>query len=155
MSLAFWKQCCMYNLANSEDLQSYNIPIVFPSVQRCPLNSLKVQNNINTVLFPCCCVLHFWSWCLKYTEHINVYCLVCPVLSWHSNTQRVALFLCLKFLVLSQCTLLLWILYWCTTHHKYNSTRAGCWIPTEFEPSTPAVMYFFQAGILFFCIEKA
>ena len=101
MSLAFWKQCCMYNLANSQDLQSYNMPIVFPSIQRCRLNSSIVQNNINTVLFPLlllhCATLLVLVPEIHWTCHCVLFGLPSTFLTF-KYTQRAALFLCLKSL---------------------------------------------------------
>ena len=169
MSLAFWKQCCIYNLANSEDLQSYNIPIVFPSVQRCPLNSSIEQNNINTVLFPL--LLRATLLVLVPEIHWPCRCLLFGLPSTflafkYTASSTVSV---LEVLVLSQCTLLLWILYWCTTHHKYNSTLAGCWIQTEFVTKYTwaqelQVQHYhscnrrwctFFMPVYFLCIEKA
>ena len=146
----------MYNLANSEDLQSYNILIVFPSVQRCPLNSSKVQNNINTVLFPLlllhCATLLVLMPEMHWTCHCVLFGMPGTFLAFkYTASCTVSV---LKVLVLSQCTLLLWILYWCTIHHMHNSTLAGCWIQTKF------VTKYTSGDVLFsirctFCIEKA
>ena len=123
MSLAFWKQCCMYNLANSEDLQSYNTPIVFPSIQRCPLNSSIVQNNINTVLFPLlllhCATLLVLMPEIHWTCHCALFGLPGTFLAFkYTASCTVSV---LEVLVLSKSTLLLWILYWITDAQHITS----------------------------------
>ena len=139
------------------------------SALHCPLNSSIVQNNINTVLFPLlllhCATLLVLMPEIHWTCHCVLFGLPGTFLAFNYTAScNVSV---LEVLVLSKSTLLLWILYWCTTHHKYNWTLAGCWIQTDFATkytwpqelqgqhyhswylSQPAVMYFFKPVYFF------
>ena len=60
----------------------------FPQFSTARWTPQKYRTILTQCISPCCyfTVLHL-SWWLKYTEHVTVYCLVCPVLSWHLNTH--------------------------------------------------------------------